>query len=672
MMMNFNILRFLLVLCGNIFLIFSQVISSNLLTHVCPNTTSYSPNSTYSSNLKVLLSSLSSNASRPSGFYNFTAGHTGSDIVYGLFLCRGDVSPNICQNCVSTAGKEILENCPKEKVASIYYDECLLRYSNQSIFATEDLSGPVVAFHWLSVSEPKRFVSVLGNTMNEIATVAAKENDRSGKKFATKEANFSPLERVYSLAQCTPDLSESSCDNCLRFAIGNLPSDGKKGGRVIYPSCNIRYEMFPFYNSTATAPPPRPPVLRSPPPPVSNSTSSDRGKGGISSGVIIAIVVPIAISILLFIFGFCWIRCRASQEFNGVEEITDADDISTVESLQYQLNTIRVATTNFSTDNRIGEGGFGVVYKGKLPDGQEIAVKRLSGSSGQGAEEFKNEIVLIAKLQHRNLVRLLGYCLEGNEKILVYEFVPNKSLDYFLFDPEKQQLLDWSRRYKIIGGIARGLLYLHEDSRLRIIHRDLKASNILLDAEMNPKISDFGMARIFGDQIAEITGRIVGTYGYMSPEYAMHGQYSVKSDVFSFGVLFLEIISGKKNSSFYQSDGAEDLLSYVWKHWRDGTPLNIMDPTIGESYSRNEVIQCIHIGLLCVQEDVNKRPTMASVVIMLNSYSMTKPAPQEPAFFSRSRSEMFPKGLESDQYSTSKSIPLLSKNDLSITELEPR
>ena len=351
----------------------------------------------------------------------------------------------------------------------------------------------------------------------------------------------------------------------------------------------------------------------------------------------------------------------------------DGNEISTTESLQYQLTNIQAATTNFSADNKIGEGGFGVVYKGILPNGQEIAVKRLSRSSGQGAQEFKNEIVLIAKLQHRNLVRLLGYCFEAEEKLLVYEFVPNKSLDYFLFDPEKQHLLNWSRRYKIIGGIARGLLYLHEDSRLRVIHRDLKASNILLDADMNPKISDFGMARIFGiDQSEDITNRIVGTYGYMSPEYAMHGQYSVKSDVFSFGVLLLEIISGKKNSSFYQSDGAEDLLSYVWKNWRDGTPLNIMDPTFGDSYSRNEVIQCIHIGLLCVQDDVNQRPTMESVVLMLNSYSVTKPAPQQPAFFFRSRTEMLPKGLESDQYSTSKSIPLLSENEVSITELHPR
>ncbi|XP_009598807.1 cysteine-rich receptor-like protein kinase 10 isoform X1 [Nicotiana tomentosiformis] len=675
MVMNFNILRNLL-LCSNIFLILclnNSQVSSSPLTYFCPNTTTYSPNSTYRSNLNVLLSSLSSNASRPNGFYNSTVGRTDSEIVYGLFLCRGDVAPPDCQDCVTIASKDILENyCPTQKIAVIWYDDCLLRYSNLPIFGRMDESGARILFNTQNVSDPTRFLSQRRNMMDEIANLAAKEND--GKKFATKEANFSSPETLYTLAQCTPDLSDSSCDRCLRTAIGNLPSDGKRGGRALLPSCNVRYELYPFYNVTAVAPPPPPPVRLSPPPSSQpDPTTSDRGKGGIASGVIIAIVVPIAAAVLLLIFGFCWLRRRGSQEFIVAKDMTDGNEISTTESLQYQLTNIQAATTNFSADNKIGEGGFGVVYKGILPNGQEIAVKRLSRSSGQGAQEFKNEIVLIAKLQHRNLVRLLGYCFEAEEKLLVYEFVPNKSLDYFLFDPEKQHLLNWSRRYKIIGGIARGLLYLHEDSRLRVIHRDLKASNILLDADMNPKISDFGMARIFGiDQSEDITNRIVGTYGYMSPEYAMHGQYSVKSDVFSFGVLLLEIISGKKNSSFYQSDGAEDLLSYVWKNWRDGTPLNIMDPTFGESYSRNEVIQCIHIGLLCVQEDVTERPTMESVVLMLNSYSVTKAAPQQPAFFFRSRTEMLPKGLESDQYSTSKSIPLLSENEVSITELHPR
>ncbi|CAN6453298.1 unnamed protein product [Victoria cruziana] len=177
------------------------------------------------------------------------------------------------------------------------------------------------------------------------------------------------------------------------------------------------------------------------------------------------------------------------------------------------LATITTATNGFSLENKLGEGGFGPVYRGKLSGGQEIAVKRLSRNSGQGAQEFMNEAGLIAKLQHRNLVKLVGCCVEENEKILVYEYMPNKSLDAFLFDETLARQLDWESRYTIVMGIARGLLYLHQDSRLRVVHRDLKASNILLDAAMNPKISDFGIARIFGgDQTQEInTRRVVGT-----------------------------------------------------------------------------------------------------------------------------------------------------------------
>ncbi|KAF3666781.1 G-type lectin S-receptor-like serine/threonine-protein kinase RKS1 [Capsicum annuum] len=305
----------------------------------------------------------------------------------------------------------------------------------------------------------------------------------------------------------------------------------------------------------------------------------------------------------------------------------------------FDLSTITDATDNFSDANKLGEGGFGRVYRGHLTDGQVIAVKRLSVTSGQGTEEFKNEVTLIARLQHRNLVRLLGCCVQRGEKMLVYEYMPNKSLDRFIFDKTEGSLLDWGKRFEIIHGIARGVLYLHQDSRLRIIHRDLKASNILLDASMQPKISDFGMARIFGGNQSEAnTNRVVGTYGYMSPEYAMVGHFSTKSDVFSFGVLCLEIITGRKNSSHNDQEKSQHVVGYVWDSWKDEKALDVVDPLLRDSYEACEVLRCIHISLLCVQPFTNDRPTMSEVVFMLCNET-NLPSPKQPNLIFRSENQ---------------------------------
>ncbi|MED6141252.1 hypothetical protein PIB30_101451, partial [Stylosanthes scabra] len=300
----------------------------------------------------------------------------------------------------------------------------------------------------------------------------------------------------------------------------------------------------------------------------------------------------------------------------------------------FDFQTIANATGNFSIENKVGEGGFGPVYKGTLIDGQEIAVKRLSVNSCQGLNELKNEVnIIIAKLQHRNLVKLFGCCLEEEEKILVYEYVPNKSLDSFIFDPTRSKLLDWPTRMHIIVGIARGLLYLHQDSRMRIVHRDLKASNILLDANMNPKISDFGLAKAFGgDQTEARTKRIVGTHGYMPPEYAVHGKISVKSDVFSFGVLALEILSGKKNRDFSDPYHNLNLLGHSWRLWVEKKHLQLIDDSLSNTVDATEIMRCIHIALLCVQQSPEERPDMLSVVVMLTSDS-NLPKPKQPGFY---------------------------------------
>ncbi|CAL5408666.1 unnamed protein product [Camellia sinensis] len=335
----------------------------------------------------------------------------------------------------------------------------------------------------------------------------------------------------------------------------------------------------------------------------------------------------------------------------------------------FKFEKLAIATNEFNWTNKLGQGGFGPVYNvtmiahaGKLPDGQEIAVKRLSRSSEQGLEEFMNEVVMISKLQHRNLVRLLGCCVEGKEKMLVYEYMPNKSLDAFLFDPQKQKLLDWSKRFDIIEGIGRGLLYLHRDSRLRIIHRDLKTSNILLDEELNPKILDFGMARIFcGEEHQANTRRVVGTYGYMSPEYAMQGLFSEKSDVFSFGVLLLEIVSGRRNTSFYDDEHSLSLLGYAWKLWNEDNIVTLIDPMISYQDFRSEILRCVNVGLLCVQEFAIDRPTISTVLSMLNSEISYLPTPKQPAF------TQTPKSLSSQE-----SLSRCSRNELTVTIVDGR
>ncbi|CAM8915256.1 unnamed protein product [Rhodiola kirilowii] len=628
--------------------------SGSYLRHDCSN---YTSNSIYQTNLNTLLSSLSSDTNIDYGFYNVSEGE-GIERVNSIALCRGDLSLIACRRCVNFSTTDLPQRCPNQKEAIVWYDNCMFRYSNKSIFySMEGLAG----YLWNNPNNASN-VSLFTQTLDDLLT-SLRKNASSGdsrQKFAIGDTKYVDFTRTYGLVQCTPDLTEMQCSNCLENSFREFvkTNPGRLGGRIIGPSCNFRYEIDQFYD---IPPPPQPLAIDPPPPNATNVFPPIVGRSNAIKNIIISVVSTVCFVILIVCI-YVFIRLR-----KRIYKLDSVDEIG-AETLQLDFGIVRAATNNFSIDNKLGQGGFGSVYKGKLADGQEIAVKRLATGSGQGDLEFKNEVVLVAKLQHRNLVRLLGFCLQGQERLLIYEFVANASLDQILFDPAKRSFLDWERRFKIIVGVARGLLYLHEDSRLRIIHRDLKASNVLLDEEMHPKIADFRMARLINiDQTQGSTSRIVGTHGYMAPEYVMHGQFSVKSDVYSFGMLLLELVSGQKNNRFRIGEIEEDLISFAWNSWRAGNAAIMIDTTIIHS-PRNEIMRCIHIGLLCVQESVAARPTMASVVLMLSSFSLTLPLPTEPAFFVHSNSGTSnPEGIPHTQLPNNTSI-----NDVSITDLDPR
>ncbi|KAK9681632.1 hypothetical protein RND81_10G016500 [Saponaria officinalis] len=480
--------------------------------HLCSNDTVFATKSRYQTNLNTVFDYLSSNATNSNGYHAATAGNGTNDVVYSHFLCRGDQSPSSCQDCVSTATTTDLPKtyCPNKKVTIIWYEECMVRYSNVSFFGELGIHDGLLQSNPQNITgDVSKFMDVMGKMMNSMVNRAV---NGGPKRFATNYATYSSLLGIYGLEQCTPDISASDCAQCLVDAIQTFPLC--KGAKILWSSCNARYEVYPFFNGAIN--------LSSPPaPPPSSESNSTRKvplpgpvarKNKTSTKVIVTIVVPVAVLVAAFLAISIYIMIKPTKNNVVVGDTAGDGDFTDAESLQYDLSILKSATNNFSSGNKLGEGGFGSVYKGTLSNGEEIAVKRLARSSGQGAQEFKTELLLVAKLQHRNLARLLGFCLAEDEKLLVYEYASNKSLDNFVFDPVKQGQLNWEMRYNIIQGIARGILYLHHDSRLRIIHRDLKASNILLDANMNAKISDFGMARIFGgDQSQSNTSRVVGT-----------------------------------------------------------------------------------------------------------------------------------------------------------------
>ncbi|PWA73721.1 cysteine-rich RLK (RECEPTOR-like protein kinase) 26 [Artemisia annua] len=484
------------------------LLQNNFLNITCEKAANYM----FEKNLDTTLSVLPSTNSG-FGFFNYSTGE-GIDTVNSMALCRGDVNSYECQSCLSGAIDNLRQGCPNQKEATVYYDYCLLKYSNQTLLRKDQPKPRYITWNPQNYStDPDRFNMALQPLLYDLTAKAAAGD--SLRKFATGSTPGFDNTIIYGLVQCTPDLISKQCSDCLIDVIDQFSNSyrGGMGGRTLLPMCNFRYETQQWFNKSNIAIPP--------PPPGKNATR------------IVIIVIVSAMIVITSICIFIRLRKKQQQTPQTVNTETESMDIGTAESLQYNFSLVKVATNDFSEENKLGEGGFGAVYKGKLEDGREIAVKRLARDSGQGDLEFKNEVLLVAKLQHRNLVRLLGFSLEGSERLLVYEFLPNASLDQFIF----------------------GFL---------------------------PTFLDLSMCLKF---------TIVGSV-------------------------------------------------FAWKTWRNGTTVNMIDPILkAGSGSLDDIIRSIHIGLLCVQEKVNDRPTMASVVLMLNSLSVTLPVPSEPAFFIRSNTD---------------------------------
>ncbi|XP_011082789.1 probable leucine-rich repeat receptor-like serine/threonine-protein kinase At3g14840 [Sesamum indicum] len=342
-------------------------------------------------------------------------------------------------------------------------------------------------------------------------------------------------------------------------------------------------------------------------------TPPSENGNSISAGVIVGIAVAGLFTVLL-VLGILWWKGCLRRKDTMQNDLKGLD----LHTGSFTLRQIRAATNNFDPANKIGEGGFGPVYKGLLSDGTIIAVKQLSSKSKQGNREFVNEIGMISALQHPHLVKLYGCCIESNQLLLVYEYMENNSLARALFGPEEHQIhLDWATRHKICIGIARGLAYLHEESRLKIVHRDIKATNVLLDENLVPKISDFGLAKLDEEDNTHISTRVAGTFGYMAPEYAMRGYLTDKADVYSFGVVLLEVVSGRSNTSIKTKEECFYLLDWANSLKEKGNLMELVDPRLESNFNREEVMMAINVALLCTNTVAAERPTMSAVVSML-------------------------------------------------------
>ncbi|KAI9100222.1 hypothetical protein K1719_024440 [Acacia pycnantha] len=509
-------------------------------------------------------------------------------------------SENGC--CLDVAAAQI-HNCSAESYGGhVVYDGCFLRYEAGDFYGettgtwTKVLCGDQKAREAMEFTDSSK--KLLMNLLTATPTIP-------GFSAATKIQVANNGETIYAFAQCVGTVTQSGCLDCLKAVDSNmqicLPNSE---GKAFDAGCFMRYSTTSFFPDNQTID--IIPLVK---------PGSSRNKG-----IIIGGVVGVLALVLILLALFSWIRRPKSPKRVPTGHITETSKLKGPMTYSYQ--DLKSATNNFSHENKLGEGGFGIVYKGTLRNGKVVAVKKLTCQHlSRMDEEFEGEVKLINNVHHRNLVRLLGCCSKGHDRFLVYEYMKNNSLDKFLFG-QKKGSLDWKQRFDIILGTAKGLAYLHEEFHICIIHRDIKINNILLDDNMQPRIADFGLARLLPEDKSHLTTNFAGTLGYTAPEYIIHGQLSEKVDIYSYGVVVLEIISGRKCEELgvHGDDEGEFLLQKAWKLYERGLHIelvdNILDPT---DYDEEEVKKIIEIGLLCTQASPAIRPSMSEVVVLLQN-----------------------------------------------------
>ncbi|KAM5558337.1 cysteine-rich receptor-like protein kinase 2 [Rosa sericea] len=527
----------------------------------------------------------------------------GSDPVYAMTQCRNYLSSADCLSCFAAAVSQI-RNCSTYNGARVIYDGCFLRYEGHGFFdqtVATDLGNGAHCENQTG-SPATNVTAAAEELLMDLQVATPKIN---GFFAASKEVvSGSGNTTVYGMAQCAETTTETGCQDCLKVAYRNIQSClPNTDGRAVDAGCFLRYSATSFFPDNQTT----------------NITPFlEKGGNSRKKAIIIGVVVG-GVGLILLIVGVL-IYFRLSRKPKTVRrgDILGATELQG--PVNYKYKDLKSATANFSDANKLGEGGFGDVYKATLNNGKTVAVKKLAIlKSDRAMTSFENEVKLISNVHHRNLIRLLGCCSKGPELLLIYEYMANNSLDKFLFG-QKRGSLNWKQRNDIILGTARGLAYLHEEFHVCIIHRDIKPSNILLDDGFQPRIADFGLARLLPKDQSHLSTRFAGTLGYTAPEYALHGQLSEKVDTYSYGVVLLEIVSGQKSSEIKSDAMGEFLLEKAWKLYENGQHLELVDETLDPNdYEAEDVKKIVEIALMCAQSSPALRPTMSELVVLLKS-----------------------------------------------------